>query len=74
MEFNALRYFRHLWIAGHSVGAHLAASLLHDAEWLAAMRHNKCLQLIKGLLLIGGIYNLEPLLRTSYNEALKLSS
>jgi len=63
-----------VWIGGHSAGAHLAASLLHDNEWLErASRHNY-LDLLKGLVLIAGIYDIEPLLRTSVNEAVKLTS
>ncbi|XP_043275781.1 kynurenine formamidase [Venturia canescens] len=62
-----------VWIAGHSAGAHMAASLLHDTEWLNSIKRNASLKLIKGIVLISGIYKLEPLLRTSYNEALKLS-
>lgn len=30
-------------------------------------------QLIKGLVLIGGIYRLEPLITTSFNDAIKLT-
>lgn len=62
-----------VWIAGHSAGAHLAASLLYDREWLTTLKQSKQLHLIKGLILIAGIYSLEPLLTTSYNEALKLT-
>lgn len=37
------------------------------------MTENNCLNLIKGLVLIGGIYSLQPLLTTSYNDPLKLT-
>ncbi|XP_046817266.1 kynurenine formamidase [Vespa crabro] len=64
---------RCVWICGHSAGAHLAAALLHDTKWIECMTKRGYFQLIKGLLLAGGIYNLGPLTNTSYNEALKLS-
>ncbi|KAG7209565.1 hypothetical protein KM043_015642 [Ampulex compressa] len=64
---------RCVWIAGHSAGAHLAGSLLHDSKWLERMNQQGYLKLFKGLMLIGGLYNLRPLLNTSYNEALKLT-
>ncbi|KAI4501261.1 hypothetical protein M0802_003634 [Mischocyttarus mexicanus] len=62
-----------VWITGHSAGAHLTATLLHDTKWIEYMTEQGYFQLIKGLLLIGGLYNLEPLVKTSYNEALKLT-
>ncbi|XP_057326340.1 kynurenine formamidase [Microplitis mediator] len=62
-----------VWVAGHSAGAHLAASLLYDREWLTAIKQSKQLNLLKGLILIAGIYSLEPVLTTSFNQALKLT-
>ncbi|XP_047352640.1 kynurenine formamidase isoform X1 [Vespa velutina] len=64
---------RCVWICGHSAGAHLAAAFLHDTKWIECMTKRGYFQLIKGLLLAGGIYNLGPLTNTSYNEALKLT-
>ncbi|XP_076246144.1 kynurenine formamidase [Calliopsis andreniformis] len=64
---------RAVWIAGHSAGAHLAASLLYDKSWLDKMAEKRFLDLIKGVVLICGIYNLKPLLDTSFNDALQLS-
>ncbi|KAI4483283.1 hypothetical protein M0804_008338 [Polistes exclamans] len=64
---------RCVWIAGHSSGAHLTAALLHDTKWIKYMTELGYFQLIKGLLLISGIYNIEPVVNTSYNEALKLT-
>ncbi|XP_012282991.1 kynurenine formamidase [Orussus abietinus] len=63
-----------VWVAGHSAGAQMAASLLHDTAWLAHIAEKKYAELLKGLVLIGGIYNLEPLLSTSYNNALNLTN
>ncbi|XP_012253927.2 kynurenine formamidase [Athalia rosae] len=60
---------RGVWVGGHSAGAHLAASLL-DSEWLQQQNST----LLKSLVLLSGIYFLEPLISTSYNEALKLES
>ncbi|KAJ8672804.1 hypothetical protein QAD02_004064, partial [Eretmocerus hayati] len=62
-----------VWICGHSAGAHLAASLIHDQNWLDVITRHKCRDLFKGLVLIGGVYALEPLLRVSVNESLKLT-
>lgn len=62
-----------IWIGGHSAGAHLAASILYDQEWQSEMADNNCLMLIKGIVLVGGIYSLEPLLTTTYNNPLKLT-
>lgn len=61
---------RGVWIGGHSAGAHLSASLL-DTEWLQNEPNSS---LLKGLVLLSGIYFLEPLITTSYNDALKLDS
>ncbi|XP_051153953.1 kynurenine formamidase [Leptopilina boulardi] len=64
---------RKIWIAGHSAGAHLAASLLHDKNWLNSMTEKGYRNLLKGLILIAGVYDLKPLLTTSMNDALKLT-
>ncbi|XP_058805142.1 kynurenine formamidase [Phymastichus coffea] len=63
-----------VWIVGHSAGAHLAASLLHDRDWLRSMDKLGCRHFLKGLVLISGIYALEPLLRVSVNNLLQLTS
>ncbi|XP_014222265.1 kynurenine formamidase-like [Trichogramma pretiosum] len=60
-----------VWLAGHSAGAHLAASLLHDPDWLAANRAS--LAWLRGAWFLSGVYALEPLLRTSVQEALRLT-
>ncbi|KZC03790.1 putative arylformamidase [Dufourea novaeangliae] len=64
---------RCVWVAGHSAGAHLAMSLLFDEPWLNKMMTREYMNLLKGLVLIGGIYNLNPLLGTTINDALKLT-
>lgn len=64
---------RKIWIAGHSAGAHLAASILHDNNWLNSMTEKGYRNLLKGLILIAGVYDLEPLLTTSMNDALQLT-
>ncbi|XP_043264343.1 kynurenine formamidase [Colletes gigas] len=64
---------RSVWIVGHSAGAHLAVSLLFDASWLEKMAKQRYLNLLKGVVLISGIYNLKPLLDTTINDALKLT-
>lgn len=56
---------RNVWLGGHSAGAHLAASMIHPKV------HKKIN--IKGFILISGIFDLNPLLETSINDALKLT-
>nr|XP_033330444.1 kynurenine formamidase [Megalopta genalis] len=64
---------RCVWIAGHSAGAHLAASLLFDETWLNKMMEREYMNPLKGLVLIGGIYDLGPLVDTTINDNLKLT-
>ncbi|XP_054016738.1 kynurenine formamidase [Hylaeus anthracinus] len=64
---------RSVWIAGHSAGAHLAASLLFDESWLNRMTEQGHLSLLKGIVIIGGIFDLKSLLGTTINDALKLT-
>ncbi|XP_016914307.1 kynurenine formamidase isoform X4 [Apis cerana] len=64
---------RNVWISGHSAGAHLASSILYDKLWLDEMTKHEYLYLLKGIVLISGIFNLEPLVNTSNNTALKLT-
>ncbi|XP_076635700.1 kynurenine formamidase [Colletes latitarsis] len=64
---------RSVWIVGHSAGAHLAVSLLFDVSWMEKMAKQRYLNLLKGIVLIGGIYDLKPLLDTTINDALKLT-
>lgn len=56
---------RNIWLGGHSAGAHLAASMIHPKA-----NGNVC---INGFILISGIFDLNPLLETTINEALKLN-
>ncbi|XP_076661231.1 kynurenine formamidase [Halictus rubicundus] len=62
-----------VWVAGHSAGAHLAASLLFDESWLDRMMKQGYMKLLKGLVLIAGIYDLNPLLNTTINDNLNLT-
>ena len=58
-----------VYVAGHSSGAHMAAMLLgHPAfrEWDLPP------DLVKGACITSGLYDLEPILRTSMNEWLHL--
>ncbi|MFO1349551.1 MAG: alpha/beta hydrolase [Gammaproteobacteria bacterium] len=54
-----------LFVAGHSSGAHLAGLLLRD-DWQAGL--GLPLDVIKGVLLVSGMYDLEPV-RLSYRNA-----
>ncbi|KOC65362.1 putative arylformamidase [Habropoda laboriosa] len=64
---------RNIWVSGHSAGAHLAASLLFDELWLDKMIEQGHLNLLKGIVLIGGVYNLKPLVDTNISTTLKLT-
>uniref|UniRef100_A0A224XKW5 Putative kynurenine formamidase n=1 Tax=Panstrongylus lignarius TaxID=156445 RepID=A0A224XKW5_9HEMI len=63
---------RSIWFGGHCSGAHLAASLL-DESWLSELPLEYRI-IFKGLILISGIYDLQPLLKTEFNNKLKLDS
>nr|XP_018903088.1 PREDICTED: kynurenine formamidase [Bemisia tabaci] len=56
---------RGVWVCGHSAGAHLASLLLHYKPVVENL-------LFQGVILVCGLYNLDPLLDTSYNDALRL--
>lgn len=64
---------RNVWIVGHSAGAHLAASILHDELWQDEMTERSYFNLLKGIVLIGGIFNLKHLLDTTIIAPLKLT-
>ncbi|XP_025114029.1 kynurenine formamidase-like isoform X2 [Pomacea canaliculata] len=59
-----------IYLCGHSAGAHLAALMLMTSfsEYDAFDS-----DLIKGAILVSGIYDLRPLVKTSVNEALHLT-
>ena len=55
-------------VAGHSAGAHLAASLI------TALVPESTRDLVTGLLLVGGIYDLSPLAESYVNEKVGMSA
>ena len=57
-----------LFIAGNSAGAHLAAMMLTDAS----AQEQSTAHLIAGVFLISGVFELEPVLRISVNEEIRL--
>ncbi|CAH1725005.1 unnamed protein product [Aphis gossypii] len=61
---DCLKY-KNIWLGGHSAGAHLAASMIHP-ELIESIG-------VKGFILISGIFDLNPLLETSINKALRLN-
>ena len=65
--------YRYVCIAGHSAGAHLAACLLHDDDWINRMTKKGYFAILKEIILISGIYNLKPITNTSFAVALKLT-
>jgi arylformamidase len=58
-----------LYIAGHSAGAHLAAMLL-TTDWKPFNLNN---DLIKGVCLVSGLYNLIPIYLSDINEVLHMN-
>ncbi|GJQ73028.1 hypothetical protein Trydic_g1662 [Trypoxylus dichotomus] len=62
---------RSISIGGHSAGAHLAISLFPDF-YLNLTAEERVI--LKSIFLIGGIYNLIPLVKTTMNEPLKLTA
>ncbi|NXI21167.1 KFA formamidase, partial [Sterrhoptilus dennistouni] len=59
---------RGIYLCGHSAGAHLAAMVL-STDWTEF----RVVPDIKGTVLVSGLYDLEPLLDTYVNDALKMS-
>ncbi len=55
---------KRVWLAGHSAGAHLAAMCLLDPTTAAC---------VGGAFALGGVFELEPLVYTSVNDAVRLS-
>ncbi|XP_066593977.1 kynurenine formamidase [Prorops nasuta] len=64
---------RCVWVGGHSAGAHLAATLIHDDVWLKRIASKGYDQLLKGIALFGGVYDISPLQTVSFNELLQLT-
>nr|XP_012214422.1 PREDICTED: kynurenine formamidase [Linepithema humile]XP_012214423.1 PREDICTED: kynurenine formamidase [Linepithema humile] len=73
LKYAADSNSKHVCIAGHSAGAHLTAALLHDDDWIDCMIQQGYFALLKGLILIGGLYNIKPLIGTSFAVPLKLT-
>ncbi|KAK7497001.1 hypothetical protein BaRGS_00011737, partial [Batillaria attramentaria] len=59
-----------IYLCGHSAGAHLAALML-----MTSFQDDDAFdsELIKGAVLVSGVYDLRPLVKTSINDALKLT-
>lgn len=59
-----------IYLSGHSAGAHLAALML-----MTSFQDDDAFdsELIKGAVLVSGIYDLRPLVKTSVNDSLKLT-
>ncbi len=64
LDFNRDR----ISVSGHSAGAHLAAMLLGDGEDWPPVVHGR----LAAAILVSGIYDLEPIRRTSINDPLRL--
>ncbi|KAL6448153.1 hypothetical protein ACFW04_000281 [Cataglyphis niger] len=74
LKYAADSSSKYICIAGHSAGAHLAATLLHDDDWINRMTQQGYFALLKEIILIGGIYNIKPLVDISYAKALHLTN
>ncbi|NXU93840.1 KFA formamidase, partial [Xiphorhynchus elegans] len=59
---------RGIYLCGHSAGAHLAAMVL-STDWTEF----QVVPDIKGVVLVSGVYDLEPILHTYVNDALNMS-
>jgi len=57
---------QHVYVVGHSAGAHLAAMLI-EKEWAKKMQH-----FIKGICLISGLFDLIPIQLSYVNEVLQM--
>jgi len=73
LKYAAESGSKHVCIAGHSAGAHLAACLLHDDDWMNRLREQGYFALLKEIILLGGIYDLKPIVDVSAAVALKLT-
>lgn len=65
----ASRNFSGVYICGHSAGAHLSAMML-SIDWNAEGVNP---DLLKGAILVSGIYDLRPLINTYVNDPLKMT-
>lgn len=66
MEFEKIAEFAgesEIYVSGHSAGAQLAAMMLNT----------RLARKITGLILLSGVYDLQPLVRTSINENLSMT-
>jgi arylformamidase len=62
---------RRLFIAGSSAGAHLASMLLVDGRWPDQRLSEN---VVAGAILLSGVYDLQPLVPTYINQALKMTA
>ncbi|KAK9871299.1 hypothetical protein WA026_011568 [Henosepilachna vigintioctopunctata] len=70
LKYAEKKRSRGVYLMGHSAGAHLIAHFFLNFTKTLSQDHRR---LLKAAFLIGGIYDLEPLLLTSYNIPLKLT-
>jgi arylformamidase len=68
------QHSRGIYLVGHSAGAHLAAMALDRIQIdNNSSSTDELTDLIKGVILVSGIFDLRPLLETSENFALKMT-
>ncbi|XP_072176634.1 kynurenine formamidase-like [Diadema setosum] len=61
---------RGLYLAGHSAGGHLSAMML-SVDWSCRLQERA--NVIKGICLMSGLYDLRPLVETEINDPLSLT-
>ncbi|XP_044262419.1 kynurenine formamidase-like [Tribolium madens] len=68
LEYAKEKNSKGLYLMGHSAGAHLAASLFSNFNFVPPQDR----KLFKGAILVSGVFDLSPLVSTEINQPLKL--
>ncbi|XP_060081143.1 kynurenine formamidase-like [Ylistrum balloti] len=71
IKWAVQRGSRGVYISGHSAGAHLAAMML-SVDWMTEC--NLISDIVKGAILVSGVFDLRPIVYTYVNDPLKMTS
>lgn len=71
IKWATQRGSRGVYLSGHSAGAHLAAMML-SVDWMTEC--NLTTDIIKGAVLVSGVFDIRPIVYTYVNEPLKMTS
>ncbi|OWF45559.1 kynurenine formamidase-like [Mizuhopecten yessoensis] len=71
IKWAVQRGSRGVYISGHSAGAHLAAMML-SVDWMTEC--NLTSDIVKGAVLVSGVFDLRPIVYTYVNDPLKMTS